>query len=249
MLNVNTNARPTPDAFRPQNSRLVVKPSSKLSSSIQHNPPRSFPRNSFDHTRSLHDRAHTPSLYDFWTVFTLYTQFSMFQCWSQPFRIPFLIKSSLLHLRSWSMMNQNLKFPRYWTPKSITVDVPANYCTLSIGQATKAQTKKPRGYSLLNSLWNSTPSTLPNLALCQSFPDSSFSYVHIFLCSSQINFLSTQPESCLHPPALPLAHPHLLPHHPPPAPLLTHPPWPSLCLFWTTLSAALPHHSPANPFL
>ena len=150
MLNVDTNSRPTPDIFRPWNSRLAVKPLSKPSSSIQHDPPRSFPRNSLDRTRSLHDPAHTLSLYDFWTVFALYTQFSMSQCWNQPFQTTSLIESSLLHLRSWSTTNQNSRSPRYWTPRLITVDVPANYCTLSIGQAMKAQTKKPRGYSLPN---------------------------------------------------------------------------------------------------
>ena len=150
MLNVDINFRLTPDVFWPWNSRLAVKPLSKPSSSIQHDPPRSFPRNSLDRTRSLHDPAHTLSLYDFWTVFALYTQFSMSQCWNQPFQTTSLIESSLLHLRSWSMMNWNSKFPRYWTPRSTTIDVPANYCTLSVGQATKAQTKKPCGYLLLN---------------------------------------------------------------------------------------------------
>ena len=194
MLNVDTNSWLTPDIFRPWNSRLVVKPSSKLSFSVQHDPPRSFPRNSLDRTRSLHDLAHTPSPYDFRTVFALYTRYSTSQCWSQPFRTLFPIESSLLHLQSWSMTNRNLRSLRYWTPRSTTVDVPANYCTLSIGQATKAQTKKPCGYSLPNSntlpnlLWNSMPSTLPNLALCQNFPDSGFLMFTFFLCSSQSNF-------------------------------------------------------------
>ena len=150
MLNIDTNSQPTPDVFRPWNSRLAVKPSSKLSSSVQHDPPRSFLRNSLDHMRSLHNQARTPSLYDFQIVFTLYTRYSTSQCWGQPFRTPFLIKSSLLHLQSWSTTNQNSRFLRYWTPRSTTIDVPANYCTLSVGQAMKAQTKKPRGYSLLN---------------------------------------------------------------------------------------------------
>ena len=148
MLNVNTNSRLTPDGFRPRNSRLVVKPLSKLSFSVRHDPPRSFPRNSLDRMRSLLDLAHTPSPYDFWTVFALYTRYSTSQCWSQPFRTLFPIKSSLPHLRPWSMMNQNLRSPRYWIPRSTTVDVPANYCTLSIGQAMKAQTKKPHGLVL-----------------------------------------------------------------------------------------------------
>ena len=178
MLNVDTNSRPTPDVFRPRNSRLVVKPSSKLSSSIRHDPPRNSPRNSLDRTRSLQDQAHTPSLCDFRTVSALYTWFSTSQCWSQPFRTPFLIESSLLHLWLWSTTNRNSRFPRYWTPRSTTVVVPANYCTLSDGQATKARTRKPRGYSLLNSdtlpnlLRNSTPNTPPSLAPCQTFPDS-----------------------------------------------------------------------------
>ena len=150
MLNINTNFWLTPDVYWPWNSRLAVKPSSKLSSSIQHNPPRSFLRNSLDHTRSLHDLAHTLSLYDFRTVFMLYTWYSTSQCWSQLFQTPFLIESSLLHLWSWSMMNQNSRFWRNWTPRSTTVDVPANYCTLSVGQAMKPQTKKPHGYLLLN---------------------------------------------------------------------------------------------------
>ena len=194
MLNIDINSRPTPDDSRPRNSRQAVKPSSKLSSSVQHNPPRNSLRNSLDRTRSLHDQAHTPSLYDFWTVSTLYTQFSMSPCWSQPFQTPFLIECSLLHLRLWSTTNRNLRFLRYWTPRSTTVDVPVNYCTLSVGQATKAQMRKPRGYSLPNSdtlpnlFQNSTPSTLPNLALCQNFPDSSFLMFTFFLCSSQSNF-------------------------------------------------------------
>ena len=150
MLNVDSNSQPTPDVFQPWNSRLAVKPLSKLSSSIQHDPPRNFLRNSLDCTRSLHDLAHTLSLYNFQTVFALYTQYSTSQCWSQPFRTPFLIESSPLHLQSWSTTNWNSRFPRYWTQRSTTDDMPANYCTLSIGQAMKAQTKKPRGYSLPN---------------------------------------------------------------------------------------------------
>ena len=80
MLNVDINSQLTPDIFQPQNSRLAVKPSSKLSFSVQHNPPRSFLRNSLNCMRSLHDPARTPSLYDFRTVFALYTRYSTSQC-------------------------------------------------------------------------------------------------------------------------------------------------------------------------
>ena len=149
--------------------------------------------------RSLHDLAHTPSPYDFRTVFVLYTRYSTSQCWSQPFRTLFPIESSLLHLWSWSTTNQNSRSPRYWTPRLTTVDVPANYCTLSVGQAMKAQTKKPRGYLVPNSdtlpnlLWNSTPSTPPNLALCQSFPDSGFlMFTFFYVQANPIFSYSTQ---------------------------------------------------------
>ena len=150
MLNIYTNSWLTPDIFQPQNSRLAVKPLSKLSSSIQHSLQRSFLKNSLDCMRSLHDWAHTQSPYDFQTVFTLYTWYSTSQCWGQPLQIPFLIESSLLHLWSWSMTNRNSRFPRYWTPRLTTVNMPASYCTLSIGQVMKAQMQKPHGSSLLN---------------------------------------------------------------------------------------------------
>ena len=199
MLNVNTNSWPTPDVFRPRNSRLVVKPLSKLSFSVRHDPQRSFLRNSLDRMRSLHDPAHTPSPYDFQTVFVLYTRYSTSQCWSQPFRTLFPIESSLLHLWSWSTTNRNSRSPRYWTPRLTTVNVPANYCTLSVGQATKAQMKKPCGYSLPNSdtlpnlLRNSTPSTPPSLALCQNSPDSGFlMFTFFYVQANPIFSYSTQ---------------------------------------------------------
>src|SRR5882724_11477287 len=82
-LNVNTMFPQIPDGFQPQNSKLVVKHTSRLNSSIQHNPPRNFQRNSLDHMKSLHVPAPIASHYDFQTVSTLYTQYSTFTCWNQ----------------------------------------------------------------------------------------------------------------------------------------------------------------------
>ena len=89
MLNIDINSQPTPDIFRPWNSRLAVKPLSKLSSSIQYNPPRSFPRNSLDRMRSLHDQARTLSLYDFQIVDTRFRTRIHFQThYGIPHQVP-----------------------------------------------------------------------------------------------------------------------------------------------------------------
>src|SRR5882672_11995385 len=82
-LNINTKLPPIPNDYRLQNSRLVATLTSRLNSSIQHNLPRSFPINSLDHTKSLHDLAPIPSLSNFWTVSALYTWFATSQCWNQ----------------------------------------------------------------------------------------------------------------------------------------------------------------------
>src|SRR5882672_5233363 len=98
MLNIDTKLLLIPNDFRLQNSRLVATLTSRLNSSIRHNLPRSFPINSLDCTKSLHNLAPIPSLSDFWTVSALYTQFSMSQCWNQQPPIRSLIESSP-HLR------------------------------------------------------------------------------------------------------------------------------------------------------
>ena len=48
------------------------------------------------------------------------------------------------------MVNDKLEFKISKILDTKIDNVPANYCTLSVGQATKAQTKKPCGYLLLN---------------------------------------------------------------------------------------------------
>ena len=198
MLNVDTNSRLTPNVFRPRNSRQVVKPSSKLSSSVRHDPPRSFLRNSLDHTRSLHDPAHTPSPYDFRTVFALYTRYSTSQFWSQPFRTLFPIESSLLHLRSWSMTNWNSRFPRYWTPRLTTclqIIVPClldrlrrhrqrNLVDTCFWTRTHFQTRYGIPHQVPDQAWPSVKAFLTPVFLCS----------HFFYVQSQFNFLSTQPR-------------------------------------------------------
>src|SRR5882672_3171862 len=82
-LNVDTKLPLIPDDFRLWNSRLVATLMSRLNSSVRHDLPRSFPINSLDHTKSLHNPAPIPSLSDFQTVSMLYTRFSMSQCWNQ----------------------------------------------------------------------------------------------------------------------------------------------------------------------
>src|SRR5882672_11667580 len=88
-LNVNTKLPLITNDFRLRNSRLVATPTSRLNSSIQHNLPRSFPINSLDHTKSLHNPEPILSLSDSQKVYVLYTQFSMSQCWNQQLPMQF----------------------------------------------------------------------------------------------------------------------------------------------------------------
>src|SRR5882672_8488622 len=97
-LNVDTKLPLIPIDFQLQNSRLVAMLMSRLNSSIWHDLPRSFLIDSLDCMKSLHDPAPILSLSDFWTVFMLYTQFSMSQCWNQQPPTQFPIESSP-HLR------------------------------------------------------------------------------------------------------------------------------------------------------
>src|SRR5882672_6916672 len=116
-LNGDTKLLLIPDDFQLCNSRLVATLTSRLNSSIQHDLPRSFPINSLDCTKSLHDLEPIPSLSDFRTVSTLYTWFSTSQCWNQqpPIRSP--IKSSPHLCRLQSTMNPNSKFPKSSIPR------------------------------------------------------------------------------------------------------------------------------------
>src|SRR5882724_13711674 len=61
-LNIDTKLLLIPDSFQPWNSKSVAKHTSRLNSSIQHDPPRNLWRNSLDHTKSLHVPAPIPSL-------------------------------------------------------------------------------------------------------------------------------------------------------------------------------------------
>src|SRR5882724_12382032 len=90
-LNIDTKLPLIPDGFRPRNSKLVAKHTSRLNSSVRHGPPRNSQRNSLDCMKSLHVLAPILSCYDFWTVSTLYTRYSTFPCWNQRFRIRSLI--------------------------------------------------------------------------------------------------------------------------------------------------------------
>src|SRR5882672_741598 len=116
-LNVDTKIPLIPDDFQLQNSRLVATLTSRLNSSIQHDLPRSFPINSLDHTKSLHDPAPIPSLSNFQTVSMLYTRFSTSQCWNQKPPIQSPIKSSPHCHRLQSTMNLNSKFPKSSIPR------------------------------------------------------------------------------------------------------------------------------------
>src|SRR5882672_4175334 len=97
-LNVNTKLLLIPDDYRLWNSRLVATLTSRLNSSVRHDLPRSFPINSLDRMKFLHDPAPILSLSDFQTVSALYTWFSMSQCWNQQPPIQSPIESSP-HLR------------------------------------------------------------------------------------------------------------------------------------------------------
>src|SRR5882724_4816284 len=123
-LSVDTKLPLIPDGFRPWNSKLVAKHTSRLNSSVRHDPPRKSQRNSLDHTKSLHDLAPIPSCYDFWTVFVLYTQYSMFPCWNQQLRIRSLIAFNPHPCQALLMMNPNSKFPKYLTQRLTTSIVP-----------------------------------------------------------------------------------------------------------------------------
>src|SRR5882672_6211488 len=116
-LNVDTKLPLIPDDFRLRNSKLVATPTSRLNSSVRHDLPRSFPINSLDRTKSLHDLAPIPSLSDFRTVSALYTRFSTSQCWNQqpPTRFPIEFNPHLRRLQSTT--NPNSKFPRSSIPK------------------------------------------------------------------------------------------------------------------------------------
>src|SRR5882724_7393211 len=175
-LNVNTKLPLIPDGFWPRNSKSVAKHTSRLNSSIQHDPPRNLQRNSLDCTKSLHDPAPIPSHYDFQTVFVLYTRYSTFPCWNQRLQIQSLIAFNPHLCQSLLMMNLNSKSWKYSTPRLTIAVVPANYCISSIGQGMKVLMKKlhrsslPNSDTLLNSLRISTLHTQPSLALCQVFP-------------------------------------------------------------------------------
>src|SRR5882724_6366331 len=86
-LNVNTKLPLIPDNYRLWNSRLEATFMSRLNSSVQHDPPRNYPTNSLDHTKSLHFLAPIPSPDDIQTVSMLHTLFSMSQCWNQQLQI------------------------------------------------------------------------------------------------------------------------------------------------------------------
>src|SRR5882672_9469195 len=80
-------------------------------------PPRSFPINSLDRTKSWHDPAPIPSLSDFRTVSALYTRFSTSQCWNQQPPIRSLIESSPHLCQLQSTMNPNSRFPKSSIPR------------------------------------------------------------------------------------------------------------------------------------
>src|SRR5882724_1425978 len=140
----------------------------------------------------------------------------MFPCWNQQLRIQFLIAFNPHLCQSLLMMNRNLKFPKYSTPRLTTTIVPASYWILSVGQGMRVLTKKPPGYSLQNSdmLPNlsrtSTLHTWSSPALCQVFPDSDFATFWVssffedhtcYLCSNHsahsiyCRVISTSPDA------------------------------------------------------
>src|SRR5882724_5178597 len=130
--------------------------------------------------KSLHFLAPIPSLSDFQTVSALYTWFTMSQCWNQQLQIQFPIMFNPHPCQSLLMMNHNLKSSKSLTQRLTTIVVPASFCLLSVGQVTRALTKKLPGYllpnldMLPNLLQTSTQPTQPSLALCQvSSPQTS----------------------------------------------------------------------------
>src|SRR5882672_2367154 len=116
-LNVDTKPLLIPNDFRLRNLRLVATLTSRLNSSVRHDLPRSFPINSLDHEKSLHDPAPILSLSDFQTVSALYTRFSTSQCWNQQPPIRSLIESSPHLRRLQSTMNPNSRFPKSSIPR------------------------------------------------------------------------------------------------------------------------------------
>jgi len=82
-LIVNTKPLLISDDFWPWNSILEATYTSRLNSSVQHDPPRNSLINSLDHMKYLHSLAPITSPYDFQKVFMLYTQFFMSPCWNQ----------------------------------------------------------------------------------------------------------------------------------------------------------------------
>src|SRR5882724_1040458 len=99
----------------------------------------------------------------------------MSPCWNQQLQIQILIEFNPHPRQSLSMMNWNLKSPKFSTPRLTTDIVPANYCILFVGQVMKALVKKfpgsslPNSDMLPNSLWSSTLHIQPSLVLCQVF--------------------------------------------------------------------------------
>src|SRR5882724_9485215 len=79
------------------------------------------------------------------------------------------------------MTNPNLRFPKSLITR-LTTDIMPNFYTLSVGLVMRALMKKPLGSLHPNSdmLWNSFQisswCTLPNMALCQVFPNSYLRY-------------------------------------------------------------------------
>src|SRR5882724_7207056 len=123
-LNVDTKLPLIPGDFWLQNSRLEAKHLLRLNSSIWLNPPRNYPINSLDHTKSLHSLAPTLSPYDFQTVSMLYTQFSTSPCWNKQLRIQSPITFNPHPCQSLLMMNWNLKSLKSSTPRLTTIIMP-----------------------------------------------------------------------------------------------------------------------------
>src|SRR5882724_6286365 len=132
--------------------------------------------------KSLHSLAPILSLSDFWTVSALYTQSSTSQWRNQQLQIQFPIRFSPHPRQSLLMMNRNSKSPKSSTPRLTTDVVPASYCILSIGQVTRALTKKLLGSSLPNVdmlpnlLRISTLPIQPSLVHCQIFDLGAFHF-------------------------------------------------------------------------
>src|SRR5882724_4984695 len=128
MLNVDTKLPLIPDDYQPQNSRLEAMLMSRLNSSVQHKPPRNYPINSLDHTKSLHFLAPIQSPFNFQTVSVLYTWYSTSQCWNQKLQTQFPIMFNPHPHQSLLMMNWNLKSQKSLTLRLTTDIVPASYC-------------------------------------------------------------------------------------------------------------------------